>query len=92
MIEDAGPSQPPSAALPDTPAATPSIDPVKELAAKMFRLRKKILLRDPELALHHRAGVINGKLSEADFWASRQASQRDPYEIEIINSRNLASD
>lgn len=40
----------------------------------MFRLRKKILLNDPDLAALHRAVVIKGKLSENDFWASRQAS------------------
>jgi len=50
----------------------PAIDPVKELAAKMFRLRKKVLLQDPELAALHRAVVIKGKLSETDFWATRQ--------------------
>ncbi|KIM31414.1 hypothetical protein M408DRAFT_65050 [Serendipita vermifera MAFF 305830] len=38
----------------------------------MFRLRKKVLLSDPELAALHRAVVIKGKLSETDFWATRQ--------------------
>jgi hypothetical protein len=38
----------------------------------MFRLRKKVLLRDPELAALHRAVVIKGKLSETDFWSTRQ--------------------
>ena len=40
----------------------------------MFRLRKKVLLRDPELAALHRAVVIKGKLSETDFWSTRQVS------------------
>lgn len=53
-------------------APVPTGDPVKEAAAMMFRLRKKILLDDPELAALHRAVVIKGKLSENDFWASRQ--------------------
>jgi hypothetical protein len=71
MIEDPVPDQlAPTAEA----AAHPSVDPVKELAAKMFRLKKKILFRDPDLALHHRASVINGKLTEEDFWASRQVS------------------
>jgi hypothetical protein len=53
---------------------TPVIDPAKELAAKMFRLRKKVLLRDPDLAALHRSVVIKGKLSEDDFWGARQVS------------------
>ena len=59
--------------LPPPPAVTiPTIDPAKELAAKIYRLRKRILVRDPELAVLHNAVVIAGKMSEADFWASRQ--------------------
>ncbi|PVG02486.1 hypothetical protein CPB86DRAFT_864878 [Serendipita vermifera] len=53
-------------------AQTPMVDPAKELAAKMFRMRKKVLLQDPDLAGLHRSVVIKGKLSEDDFWASRQ--------------------
>ncbi|KAG8834705.1 RNA polymerase II transcription factor B subunit 1 [Serendipita sp. 399] len=48
------------------------IDPAKELAARTYRLKKKILVRDPELAALHSAVVINGKMSDADFWASRE--------------------
>ncbi|KAG9056445.1 RNA polymerase II transcription factor B subunit 1 [Serendipita sp. 407] len=50
----------------------PAIDPAKELAARTYRLKKKILMRDTELAALHNAVVINGKMSEGDFWASRQ--------------------
>jgi len=59
---------------PDSPPAlnVPAIDPAKELASRMFRLRKKVLLRDPGLAALHRAVVIKGKLSETDFWSTRQ--------------------
>ncbi|KAG8759913.1 RNA polymerase II transcription factor B subunit 1, partial [Serendipita sp. 396] len=59
-----------------TPVASatpiPAIDPAKELAARTYRLKKKILMRDTELAALHNAVVINGKMSEGDFWASRQ--------------------
>ncbi|KAF4598194.1 TFB1 family protein [Pleurotus pulmonarius] len=51
-------------------AATPvltGIDPVSD-----FRLRKKVLVSDPELAALHRELVISGQISEAEFWDGRE--------------------
>lgn len=47
---------------------------MKDALAMTFKLRKKILLSNPELAALHRAVVIKGKLSEDDFWATRHVS------------------
>lgn len=63
-----------------------NLDPEKEKASRMFRLRKRILLRDPELATLHRAVVIKGKLSELDFWASRQVREDKSTRILLLNS------
>ncbi|KAJ8522454.1 hypothetical protein ONZ45_g965 [Pleurotus djamor] len=53
-----------------TRAMTPVLvgnDPVSD-----FRLRKKVLVSDPELAALHRELVISGQISEAEFWDGRE--------------------
>ncbi|KAF8623105.1 hypothetical protein AX15_006516, partial [Amanita polypyramis BW_CC] len=40
--------------------------------ASDFRLRKKVLLSNPDLALLHKELVINGQISEAEFWEGRE--------------------
>jgi len=50
--------------------ATPVIagnDPASE-----FRLRKKVLLSDPELGALHRELVMTGQITEAEFWDGRE--------------------
>ncbi|KAI0318258.1 hypothetical protein OF83DRAFT_1057189 [Amylostereum chailletii] len=46
---------------------TPSNDPVND-----FRLRKKVLLKNPELAALHRELVMSAQISESEFWEGRE--------------------
>ncbi|KAH7929824.1 hypothetical protein BV22DRAFT_1056017 [Leucogyrophana mollusca] len=41
-------------------------------AASDFRLRKKVLLSNPELASLHRDLVMGGQITEAEFWEGRE--------------------
>ncbi|KAF9010536.1 hypothetical protein BDQ17DRAFT_1387769 [Cyathus striatus] len=41
-------------------------------AASEFRLRKKVLVSNPELAALHRDLVITGQITEAEFWDGRE--------------------
>ncbi|KZS93922.1 hypothetical protein SISNIDRAFT_453637 [Sistotremastrum niveocremeum HHB9708] len=47
------------------PTAPPSRPP------EDFRLRKKVLINNPDLATLHRELVIGGQISETEFWAGR---------------------
>lgn len=40
--------------------------------ASDFRLRKKVLLGNPDLATLHKELVISGQISEAEFWEGRE--------------------
>ncbi|KIL65942.1 hypothetical protein M378DRAFT_192221 [Amanita muscaria Koide BX008] len=40
--------------------------------ASDFRLRKKVLLSNPDLAVLHKELVISGQISEAEFWEGRE--------------------
>ncbi|PCH43612.1 hypothetical protein WOLCODRAFT_122269 [Wolfiporia cocos MD-104 SS10] len=48
---------------PGTPVADPTSD---------FRLRKKVLLSNPELAALHRELVMGGQITENEFWEGRE--------------------
>ncbi|EED77037.1 predicted protein, partial [Postia placenta Mad-698-R] len=48
-------------------SATPVSDPTSE-----FRLRKKVLLGNPELAALHRELVMGGHITENEFWEGRE--------------------
>lgn len=50
--------------------ATPSIS--GHDAARDFRLRKTVLLSNPELTALHRELVIGGHITEAEFWEGRE--------------------
>lgn len=50
-------------------SATPNNDPTSE-----FRLRKKVLLATPELAVLHRELVMSGQIAESEFWEGREVS------------------
>ncbi|KZV97754.1 hypothetical protein EXIGLDRAFT_811339 [Exidia glandulosa HHB12029] len=56
------------AAAPGTP--TPA--PPDSLSQADFALRKTVILKHPELAQLHRALVISGQISEAEFWEGRE--------------------
>jgi transcription initiation factor TFIIH subunit 1 len=42
--------------------------------AREFRLRKKILISNPDLGALHRELVMNGPITEAEFWDGREVS------------------
>ena len=42
--------------------------------AREFQLRKKILISNPELGSLHRELVMNGPITEAEFWDGREVS------------------
>ncbi|KAI0063716.1 hypothetical protein BV25DRAFT_1936361 [Artomyces pyxidatus] len=46
---------------------TPSSDPAHD-----FRLRKKVLVKTPELAALHRELVMTGQITESEFWEGRE--------------------
>jgi len=52
----------------ETPIITSS-DPASD-----FRLRKKVLMSNPELGALHRDLVMSGQITEADFWDGREVS------------------
>ena len=45
----------------------PGLEPAKD-----FRLRKTVLINNPELGALHRDLVAGGQISESDFWAGRE--------------------
>lgn len=47
----------------------PGSDPTSD-----FRLRKKVLLTNPELGALHRDLVMSGQITEAEFWEGREVS------------------
>jgi transcription initiation factor TFIIH subunit 1 len=40
--------------------------------AAEFRLRKKVLMNNPELGALHRDLVMTGQITEAEFWDGRE--------------------
>ena len=46
---------------------TPVNDPVHD-----FRIRKKVLVKTPELAALHRELVVSGQITETEFWEGRE--------------------
>jgi len=68
----------PSAPMPSRPSTsraesvsstrgTPVNDPVND-----FRIRKKVLVKTPELAALHRELVMSGQITETEFWEGRE--------------------
>lgn len=46
---------------------TPVNDPIND-----FRVRKKVLVKTPELAALHRELVVSGQITETEFWEGRE--------------------
>jgi len=46
---------------------TPVNDPIND-----FRIRKKVLVKAPELAALHRELVMSGQITETEFWEGRE--------------------
>jgi len=46
---------------------TPVNDPIND-----FRIRKKVLVKTPELAALHRELVMSGQITETEFWEGRE--------------------
>lgn len=65
-------STPVSSPSPVKAAPTPTPAPSDALSQADFALRKTVILKHPELAQLHRALVISGQISEADFWDGRE--------------------
>jgi transcription initiation factor TFIIH subunit 1 len=63
------PSQPSTsrAASVSSTRGTPVNDPVSD-----FRIRKKVLVKTPELAALHRELVMSGQITETEFWEGRE--------------------
>ncbi|GBE80685.1 hypothetical protein SCP_0304040 [Sparassis crispa] len=60
-------SRAPSTGSDSHASGTPVNDPTSE-----FRLRKKVLLSNPELAALHRELVMGGQITENEFWEGRE--------------------
>lgn len=56
---------------------TPVNDPIND-----FRIRKKVLVKTPELAALHRELVVSGQITETEFWDGREVR----YEPTFIRS------
>lgn len=56
-------------------------------AASDFRLRKKVLLSNPELASLHRDLVMSSQITEAEFWDGREVYYFLSLRIFLIVSR-----
>lgn len=50
----------------------PGSDPTSD-----FRLRKKVLMSNPELGTLHRDLVMSGQITESEFWEGREVSIRE---------------
>ncbi|KAL7281728.1 hypothetical protein ACG7TL_005046 [Trametes sanguinea] len=66
-LSRAPPSRAASVASDSRTSGTPVSDPTSD-----FRLRKKVLLSNPELAQLHRELVMGGHISENEFWEGRE--------------------
>ncbi|CDO75354.1 hypothetical protein BN946_scf184966.g22 [Trametes cinnabarina] len=66
-LSRAPPSRAASVASDTRTSGTPVNDPTSD-----FRLRKKVLLSNPELAQLHRELVMGGHISENEFWEGRE--------------------
>lgn len=58
-------------------SATPANDPASD-----FRLRKRVLLSNPELAALHRELVMGGHIFENEFWEGREVNP--PHVIALL--------
>ncbi|KAI8993080.1 hypothetical protein BD414DRAFT_483241, partial [Trametes punicea] len=67
QLSRAPPSRAASVASDSHASGTPVSDPTND-----FRLRKKVLLGNPELAQLHRELVMGGHISENEFWEGRE--------------------
>lgn len=54
----------------------PSIAPGAGLSADDIRLRKKVLVANPDLMGLHRDLVMSGQITEAEFWEGREVCSR----------------
>ena len=50
---------------------TPVYDPIRD-----FAIRKKVLVKTPELAALHRELVVSGQITETEFWDGRELRAR----------------
>lgn len=66
----AGPSMSRAASVSSGRGSTPVI-PGNDSASD-FRLRKKVLIADPDLGALHRDLVMSGQITEAEFWDGRE--------------------
>jgi transcription initiation factor TFIIH subunit 1 len=76
----AAPSTPSSSAFISRPASTtneirPPVPPGNDSTSE-FRLRKKVLMSNLELATLHRELVMSGQITEAEFWDGREVISR----------------
>jgi transcription initiation factor TFIIH subunit 1 len=53
---------------------TPVNDPVHD-----FRIRKKVLVKTPELAALHRELVVSGQITETEFWEGREVRDQPTF-------------
>ena len=53
-----------------------------------FRLRKKVLMSNPELGALHRELVMSGQITEAEFWDGREVIFCE-YEVMSLNNQCL---
>ena len=68
---------------------TPVNDPVND-----FRIRKKVLVKTPELAALHRELVMSGQITETEFWEGREVRDQPIFVWDVSYltfSRVLAS-
>ena len=64
-------------------------DPVND-----FRIRKKVLVKTPELAALHRELVMSGQITETEFWEGREVRDQPIFVWDVSYltfSRVLAS-
>jgi transcription initiation factor TFIIH subunit 1 len=61
--------------------------------AREFRLRKKILISNPDLGALHRELVMNGPITEAEFWDGREVSPQllSSFDHRCVNVRKASS-
>jgi transcription initiation factor TFIIH subunit 1 len=55
---------------------TPVNDPVHD-----FRIRKKVLVKTPELAALHRELVMSGQITETEFWEGREVRAQQMFRL-----------
>lgn len=54
--------------------------------ASDFRLRKKVLMSNPELGTLHRELVMSGQITEAEFWDGREVTFLRIHEVVNLNN------